>query len=161
MLRTFWNNAVDPFRELTPLHEWMDQSLEHVFKGVSPQTLAAQTFAPPAEVLEDGEHLTLKVDVPGVSDKDFDITLNNNVLTVRGQRQFGNGYKQENLAWTERPYGTFIRTFTLPNTIDLNSIDATYVNGVLQIVFAKCEDAKPKQIPVKAAQKELAASPSA
>src|ERR1700730_13595963 len=102
-----------------------------------------------------------EVDVPGVSYKDFDITLNNNVLTVRGQRQFGNGYKQENLAWTERPYGTFIRTFTLPNTIDLNSIDATYVNGVLQIVFAKCEDAKPKQIPVKAAQKELAAYPSA
>jgi HSP20 family protein len=99
-------------------------------------------------------HRTLKLDVPGLSEKDFEITANNNVLTVRGERKLGNGFKQEHLAWTERPCGTFTRSFTLPHTVDMNSINATYTNGVLQIVFAKRAEAKPKQIPVKFAQKD-------
>ena len=105
--------------------------------------------------------MALKIEVPGLSEKDFEITLKEHVLTVRGERKLENGFTQENLTWTERPYGTFIRTFNLPQTVDVNTINATYTNGILQIVFAKHEAAKPKQIPVNFAQKELTASASA
>jgi HSP20 family protein len=161
MLRTYWFDAVDPLRELTSLHQWMDQTLEHVLNNHTAPAVASRTFAPPAEVFEDAEKVALKIDVPGLSEKDFDITLNNGLLTVRGERKLENGFKQENLTWTERPYGVFVRSFNLPNTIDVNSINATCTNGVLEIVFAKREEAKPKQIPVKVAQKELTVSSSA
>jgi HSP20 family protein len=116
---------------------------------------------PRAEVFETDDQVALKIEVPGLSEKDFEITLKEHVLTVRGERKLENGFKQENLTWTERPYGTFMRTFNLPPTVDVNTINATYINGILQIVFAKHEAAKPKQIPVNSAQKELTASASA
>jgi len=112
-------------------------------------------------VFETEDQVALKIEVPGLSEKDFEITLKDHVLTVRGERKLENGFKQENLAWTERPYGTFMRTFNLPQTVDVNTINATYTGGILQIVFAKREAAKAKQIPVQFAQKELTASVSA
>jgi HSP20 family protein len=72
-----------------------------------------------------------------------------------------NGFKPENLAWTKRSYATFMRSFNLPSTVDVNTINASYTNGVFEIVIAKNDAAKPKQIPVKFAQKELTASASA
>src|SRR5579864_5169323 len=152
MLRTYWYETVDPFQGLTSLQNWMDQT---------PQIVSSPAFVPSAEVFENDDQIALKLEVPGLSEKDFDITVNNNVLTIRGERKLENGFKQEHLSWTERPYGTFTRSFTLPNAVDMNSIHATYTNGVLQIAFAKRADAKPKQIPVKFAQKELTASASA
>jgi HSP20 family protein len=106
-------------------------------------------------------HIFYEIAVPGLSEKDFEITLKEHVLTVRGERKLENGFRQENLTWTERPYGAFIRTFNLPQTVDANTINATYTIGILEIVFAKHEAAKPKQIPVNFAQKELTDSASA
>jgi HSP20 family protein len=160
MLRTYWYDSVDPFRELTSLHQWMDQTLHATLNSFAQTPQVASGFVPQAEFFEADDQVALKLEVPGLSEKDFEITLNQNVLTVRGERKLENG-KQEQLAWTERPYGTFARSFNLPNTVDVNSINATYTNGVLQIVFARRAEAKPKQIPVKFAQKELTASASA
>ena len=112
-------------------------------------------------MFETDDQIALEIEVPGLSEKDFEITLKERVLTVRGERKLENGFKQKNLTWTERPYGTFIRTFNLSQTVDVNTINATCTNGILQIVFAKHEAAKPKQIPVNFAQKELTASASA
>ena len=127
----------------------------------TPQLASSTAFVPRAEVFETDDQVALKIEVPGLSEKDFEITLREHVLTVRGERKLENGVKQENLTWTERPYGTFIRTFNLPQMVDVNTINATYTNGILQIVFAKREAAKPKQITVNFAQKELPASASA
>ena len=160
MLRTYWYDTVDPFRELTSLQQWMDQTLQATLNSFAqtPQVATNTAFVPRAEVFETSDQVALKIEVPGLSEKDFEITLKEHVLTVRGERKLENGFKQENLTWTERPYGTFIRTFNLPQTVDVNTINATYTNGILQIVFAKHEAAKPKQIPVNFAQKELTAS---
>lgn len=163
MLRTYWYDTVDPLRELTSLQQWMDQTLQQTLNSFAqtPQVVSSTAFVPKAEVFETGDQIAIKIEVPGLSEKDFEITLHNSVLTVRGERQLENGFKQENLAWTERPYGTFARSFNLPSTVDVNTINATYANGILEVVFAKHESAKPKQIPVKFAQKELTASASA
>ena len=163
MLRTYWYATVDPFRELTSLQQWMDQTLQQTLNSFAQtsQVVSNTAFVPRAEVFETDEQVALKIEVPGLSEKDFEITVNNNVLTVRGERKLENGFKKENLAWTERPYGTFTRSFNLPNTVDVNTINATYTNGILQIMLAKNEAAKPKQIPVKFAQKELTVSASA
>jgi HSP20 family protein len=161
MLRTYWYDTVDPFRELTSLQQWMDQTLQQTLNSFAQTPQVVSGFVPQAEVFETDDQIAIKVEVPGLSEKDFEITLNNHILTVRGERRLENGFKQENLAWTERPYGTFTRSFNLPSTLDVNAINATYTNGVLQVVIAKNEAAKPKQVPVKFAQKELTASASA
>lgn len=161
MLRTYWYDSVDPFRELTSLQQWMDQTLQETLNSFAQTPQVVSGFVPKAEVFETGDQIALKLEVPGLSEKDFEITLNNHVLTVRGERKLENGFKQENLAWTERPYGTFTRSFNLPNTVDVNTIHAAYANGILEVVLAKNEAAKPKQIPVNVPQKELAASASA
>ena len=163
MLRTYWYGSVDPFRELTSLQQWMDQTLHETLNSFAQnsQVGSHKAFVPRAEVFETDDQVALKIEVPGLSEKDFEITLKDHVLTLRGERKLENGFKLENLAWTERPCGTFLRTFNLPQMVDLNTVDATYTNGILQIVFAKHEAAKPKQIPVKFAQKELTASASA
>jgi HSP20 family protein len=162
MLRTFWFDTVDPFRELTSLQQWMDQILQQTLNSFTQtsQVVSNTAFVPKAEVFETDEQVALKIEIPGLSEKDFEITLKDHVLTVRGERKLENGFKQENLAWTECPYGTFVRSFNLPQTVDVNTINATYTNGILQVVFARHEAAKPKQIPVNFAQKELTASAS-
>ena len=163
MLRTYWYDSVDPLRELTSLQRWMDQTLQDTLNSFAqtPQVASNTTFTPSAEVFETDDQVALKIEVPGLSEKDFEIILKERVLTVRGERKLENGFTQENLTWTERPYGTFMRTFNLPQTVDGNTINATYTYGILQIVFAKHQAAKPKQIPVNFAQKELTASASA
>jgi HSP20 family protein len=161
MLRTYCYDAVDPFRELTSLQQWMDQTLLQTLNSFAQTPQVVSGFVPQAEVFETDDKIAIKIEVPGLSEKDFEITQNNHTLTVRGERRLENGFKQEDLAWTERPYGTFTRSFNLPSTLDMNTINATYTNGVLQVVIAKNEAAKPKQIPVRSVQKELTASASA
>jgi HSP20 family protein len=140
----------------------MDQTLQQTLNSLAQtsQVVSNTAFVPKAEVFETDEQVALKIEVPGLSEKDFEVTLKDHVLTVRGERKFENGFKQEDLAWTERPYGSFVRSFNLPQTADVNAINATYTDGILQIVFAKNEAAKPKQISVKFEQKELTASAS-
>src|ERR1700757_4043983 len=155
MLRTYWYDTVGPLRELTSLQQWMDQTLQATLNSFekTPQVATNTAFVPRAVVSETEDQVPRKIEVPGLSEKDFEITLKEHVLTVRGERKLENGFRQENLTWTERPYGAFIRTFNLPQTVDVNTINATCTNGILQIVFAKHEAAKPKQISVNFAQR--------
>ncbi|MGC2324772.1 MAG: Hsp20/alpha crystallin family protein [Terriglobales bacterium] len=146
----------DPFRELNVLQERMNR----LFQDYAPrgeQELTAGSFAPPVDIYEDEQNVTLKVEVPGLDPKDVDVRVENNTLTIRGERKFEKDEKEENFHRVERHYGAFVRSFTLPNTVDTDNVKADYENGVLKIQLAKRAEAKPKQIKVNVGQKTIEA----
>jgi HSP20 family protein len=141
----------DPFRELSQLQERMDRLFRDnvgYSGGTREEALEQGSFIPPVDVYEDEHNITLKLEVPGVDQKDLDIRIENNTLTVRGERKLEKEEKQENFHRIERRYGSFVRTFQLPNTVDAEKVNANYDNGVLKITLAKKAEAKPKQIQV-------------
>src|SRR6185369_15238295 len=140
----------DPFRELTQLQERMDRLFrDNVgYSGGREEALEQGSFIPAVDVYEDEHNITLKLEVPGVDQKDLDIRIENNTLTIRGERKLEKEEKQENFHRIERRYGSFIRTFQLPNTVDPEKVNANYDNGVLKVTLAKKAEAKPKQIQV-------------
>jgi HSP20 family protein len=112
------------------------------------EALTTSTFAPPVDVYEDEHNITLKIEVPGIDEKDIDVQIENNTLTVNGERKFEKEEKEENYRRVERQYGSFTRSFTLPNTVDPEHVQAHYDKGILKIQLAKKAEAKPKQIKV-------------
>ena len=132
----------------------------HVHTAEQPQFLSArgesrrgripriERVCPPVDIYEDANHIVLKLEVPGMKLEDFDIQLENNALTVRGERRFEKETKEENYHRVERRYGSFARVFTLPNTLDQESVKAHYDAGVLTIELGKRAEAKSKQIKV-------------
>jgi HSP20 family protein len=105
-------------------------------------------FVPPVDIYEDEHAITLKVEVPGIEEKDIDVRLENQTLTLRGERKFEKEEKEENFHRIERRYGSFTRSFTLPNTVDTENVKAEYANGVLSVRLPKRAEAKPRQIKV-------------
>ncbi len=139
----------DPFREFSTLQNQMQRLFQDSFSGQGrEESLTTSVFAPAVDVYEDEHNITLKIEVPGVDEKDIDIRVENNTLTVHGERKFEKDEKEENYRRVERQYGSFTRTFTLPSTVDADSIQADYDKGVLKIRLAKKAEAKPKQIKV-------------
>jgi HSP20 family protein len=112
--------------------------------------LAAGNFVPAVDVYEDEHKLVLKFEVPGIKPEDLDIRVEGRMLTVRGERKWDNEQKEENYHRIERRYGSFVRSFSLPATVDTENIDAQSEHGVLQLTLNKKPEAKPKQIQVKA-----------
>jgi len=112
------------------------------------QALTTANFAPPVDVYEDEHNISLNIEVSGIDEKDIDVSIANNTLTVRGERKFDKEEKEENFHRIERIYGSFTRSFTLPNTVDLEQVSAHYNKGVLKIRLAKKAEAKPKLIKV-------------
>jgi HSP20 family protein len=137
----------DPFREFTTLQDRMNRLFRDSFSDRE-EALTTSTFAPPVDVYEDEHNVTLKIEVPGIDEKDIDVRVENNTLTVHGERKFEKEEKEENFRRVERQYGSFTRSFTLPNTVDTDSIQANYDKGILRIQLAKKAEAKPKQIKV-------------
>ncbi|MBV9339473.1 MAG: Hsp20/alpha crystallin family protein [Acidobacteria bacterium] len=138
----------DPFREFTTLQDRMNRLFRESQGDGREEALTTTTFAPPVDVYEDEHSVTLKIEVPGIEEKDIDVRVENNTLTVHGERKFEKEEKEENFRRVERQYGSFVRTFTLPNTVDPENIDAQYDKGVLKIRLAKKAEAKPKQIKI-------------
>jgi HSP20 family protein len=138
----------DPFREFTTLQDRMNRLFQHSYGEGQEESLTSGAFAPAVDVYEDEHNLTLKIEVPGIDEKDLDIRVENNTLTVHGERKFEKEEKEENYRRIERQYGSFTRSFTLPNTVDPDSIQANYDKGVLKIRLGKKAEAKPKQIRV-------------
>jgi HSP20 family protein len=112
------------------------------------EALTTSNFAPPVDVYEDEHNVVLKIEVPGIDEKDIDVRVENQTLTVHGERKFEKEEKEENFRRVERQYGSFTRSFTLPNTVDAENIHANYDKGILKIELAKKAEAKPKQIKV-------------
>jgi len=119
------------------------------FEGET-EALSTGNFVPAVDVYEDAQKVQLKLEVPGIRAEDLDIRVEGRTLTVRGERKFESEQKEENFHRIERRYGSFVRSFTLPTTVDTDSVDAQSADGVLTISLAKKAEAKPKQITVKA-----------
>jgi len=145
----------DPFQELNLITSRMNRLFHDTYgQGSTDENLTTAAFVPPVDIYEDEHNITLKIEVPGIEQKDIDVRLENNTLTVRGERKFEKEEKEENFHRVERRYGSFFRAFTLPNTVDAESVKANYENGVLKIALAKKAEAKPKQIKVNVGQGE-------
>jgi HSP20 family protein len=139
----------DPFREFSTLQDRMNRLFRESYGPEGrEESLTTTTFAPPVDVYEDEHSVTLKIEVPGIDEKDIDVRIENNVLTVHGERKFEKEEKEENFRRVERQYGSFTRTFTLPTTVDAEKVSANYDKGILKIALPKKAEAKPKQIKV-------------
>ena len=136
-------------RDFSTLQDRVNRILRESFSPEgSDEALTTSNFAPPVDVYEDEHNITLKIEVPGIDEKDINVTIENNTLTVRGERRFEKDEKEENFHRVERMYGSFTRSFTLPNTVDPEQVSAHYEKGVLKIRLAKKAEAKPKLIKV-------------
>jgi len=109
---------------------------------------AAGKFIPAVDIYDDGEKVVVKLEIPGVKEEDVDIRVENQTLSVRGERKFEAEEKQENFKRVERHYGSFHRSFTLPISVDTESIAATYDAGVLKLELKKKASAQPRQIKI-------------
>src|SRR5437588_11250105 len=142
----------DPFREFSTMQDRMNRMNRLFRESYSPEgpeeALTTTSFAPPVDIYEDEHNITLKIEVPGIDEKDIDVRIENNTLTVHGERNVEKEEKEENYRRIERQYGSFTRSCTLPSTVDPNNVQANYEKGVLKIRLAKKAEAKPKQIKV-------------
>src|SRR5947199_8009538 len=142
----------DPFREFSTMQERMNRMnrlSRESYKPEGPEeALTTTSFAPLVDIYEDEHNITLKLEVPGIDENDIDVRIDNNTLTVHGERKIEKDEKEENFRRVERQYGSFTRTFTLPNSVDPGQVSAHYDKGVLKVKLAKKAEAKPKQIKV-------------
>src|ERR1022692_3391810 len=142
----------EPFREFSTMQDRMNRMNRLFRESYSPEgpeeALTTTSYAPPVDIYEDEHNITLKLEVPGIDEKDIDVRIVNTTLTVHGERKIEKEEKEENFRRVERQYGEFTRSFTLPTTVDLAQVSAHYDKGVLKINLAKKAEAKPKQIKV-------------
>jgi HSP20 family protein len=139
----------DPFRDVIALQNRVNSLFRDFSEGDGALTTA--TFVPAVDIYEDAQKVVLKLEVPGVEEKDLDVRVENNTLTVRGERKFEKEEKEENFHRIERRYGSFYRAFTLPSTVDTENVQAKYNAGVLNVELKKKAEAQPKQIKVNVA----------
>ena len=144
-LITRWGH---PVQEFHTLQDRINRVFQQSFNDGRDESLTAAGFVPSVDVYEDEHNTTLKIEVPGIDEKDIDVRIENNTLTVHGERKFNKEEKEENYRRIERQYGSFTRTFTLPQTVDTENVSANYDKGVLKIALPKKAEAKPKQIKV-------------
>jgi HSP20 family protein len=136
----------EPFRGAT-----VDSQLNRLFSdffGRVSQDQNLTTWSPAVDIHENEHELIVKADVPGVKPEELDIRVENNILTIRGERKFAKKTDEKNYLRVERTYGSFARSFSLANTVNTEAIKADYKDGVLTLVVPKREEAKPKQIKV-------------
>lgn len=112
----------------------------------------ASGWAPPVDIYEDAEGITLRAEVPGLTAEDIDIRLENNTLSLKGERKLEHEDKKENYRRIERNYGSFTRTFSLPPNVDADRVRAETKHGVLNVFLPRREETKPKQIRVKVSE---------
>lgn len=142
----------DPFQEL---QTWGDR-MSRMFSGErtparrgEEENISFGSWMPPVDIVEGKDKIQLKVELPGFKENQVNLTVENGLLTVRGERKFESDNKEENYHRIERSYGTFVRSFTLPNSVDQGRIQATFADGILTVEMPKREETKPKQIPIK------------
>ncbi|MBI5476032.1 MAG: Hsp20/alpha crystallin family protein [Ignavibacteriales bacterium] len=139
-----WNPVVN----FGNMHRELDKIFEQFRSDVQNEDVS-KTLMPVVDIVERENEFSIKVEIPGVDKKDVKITIQNDVLTIRGEKKQEEEKKGENYYRTERSYGTFQRSFTLPSSVANEKIDASYDNGILTLTIPKLEEAKPKEIEVK------------
>ena len=139
----------DPFREVVALQNRFNTLFRDLNEGEG--TLTTASFIPAVDVYEDEKKVVLKLEVPGIEEKDLDVSVENNTLTVKGERKFEKEEKEENFHRIERRYGSFFRSFSLPTSVDTENVQANYEAGVLKLELHKKASAQPKQIKINVA----------
>ena len=135
-----------PFREAVALQNRLNSVLHEGAENV------ATRYTPAVDIYEDEQKVVLKLDVPGIEEKDLDIRVENHTLTVKGERKFEVEEKEQNFHRIERRYGSFFRAFTVPTSVDTENVQASYTAGVLKLELAKKAEAQPRQIKVNVQQ---------
>src|ERR1700756_2864931 len=154
------NRLEQPFRGATTLQEQINRIFgdgartSHEESNLTPWT-------PAVDIYETENELVVKADLPDVNPQDLDIRVENNILTIRGERKFENKVNEENYLRVERAYGAFSRSFSLANSVKSEAIKADYQNGVLTLSIPKREEAKPKQIKVNVGTQAVSAAAGA
>ena len=143
----------EPFRDLLAIQDRMNRIFDESFRGINRPTdddwALGGTWAPLVDIYEREGNIELKAELPGIDPKDVDVRVENNVLTLRGERKVDREVKRESYHRVERAYGSFSRSFTLPTVVDTEKIKAEYRDGVLHLTLPKKEEAKPRQISIK------------
>jgi HSP20 family protein len=139
----------DPFRNLVALQDRMNRMFEETVQaGKETGMMRPGTWAPAVDIYEDEEEVVLVAEVPGIEMEDVDIQVRDNTLTLKGERKMEKPVNKENYHRVERTYGSFMRAFTLPSTVDQDKISANYAKGVLEIKMPKSARSKPTQIKI-------------
>jgi HSP20 family protein len=150
-------NRFEPYSGASTLQDQVNRLLNQAF-GNSSDEASITTWAPAVDIFETEHELVVKADLPDVRPEDLDIRVENNILTIRGDRKFEKKVDEKNYLRVERTYGSFSRSFSLVNTVNSEAIKADYKNGVLTLTIPKREEAKPKQIKVNVETPAVAAA---
>jgi HSP20 family protein len=142
----------DPFRELTQLHDRVNRAFSDAWGRQDEGLLTSGAWIPPVDIYESGnDELVLKAELPDLKREDIEITLDHGTLTIKGEKKFSSDVKEDQYHRVERRYGTFTRTFTLPQTVDTTKVGAEYKSGVLTVRLPLHEEARPRQVKVNVA----------
>ena len=149
----------EPFRDLLTTQDRFNRLFNETFSNlVGGEQLSPRAWAPPVDIFETDHDLVMKAELPGIDPKDVEVRVEDGTLYLKGERKYENEVKEENYHRLERSYGTFTRSFTLPNSISTEDIKAEYKDGVLTLTMAKREEAKPKTIKINVATSAQAAA---
>jgi len=146
-----------PFRELAPFRDFermrseMDRLWDSFFEKGTLRGEEGGEWLPSLDVAETRNEIVVKAEVPGLEPKDIDISLSDDLLTIKGEKKQEREEKEENYHLVERSYGSFARSIRLPNEVQSDKINASYKNGVLKVVLQKSEGAKKKEVKIKVA----------
>jgi HSP20 family protein len=146
----------EPFRGVTSLQNQINRLFSEAFDRSEEGNLTP--WAPAVDIFETEQELVVKADLPDVKPEDLDIRVENNVLTIRGERKFEKKVSEDKYLRVERAYGSFSRSFSLASTVNTEAIKADYKDGVLTLTIPKREEAKPKQIKVQVGTAQAAAA---
>ena len=146
----------EPLRELSSLQTEMNRLFTAAFDGGAQGTAAPRRWAPAMDLVETDDHFVLRADLPGVTEEDVNIELEDNVLTLSGERKSEHEEKREGFYRVERSFGAFSRSLTLPRGVDADGVAATFDKGVLEVRIPKPEQRKPRRISISAAGEQPA-----
>jgi HSP20 family protein len=137
-----------PFYEMDKLHKEINRLFDLGYPGTAgaDTSLLDGVWAPAVDVLEKQDSIIVKADLPGLTKEDISVSIENNILTISGEKKLEQEQKDGDVVRSERYYGSFNRAFTLPSTVDPNKVNAKFENGVLELALTKKEEAKPRQI---------------
>jgi len=142
----------DPFREFAQLQERVNRAFSDAYGRSDEGLLSSGSWVPPVDIYQTGDHeVVLKAELPDMTREDIDVTVENNTLTIAGEKKLSGDVKEDGFTRIERRYGAFSRSFTLPPTVDTAKVAADYKNGVLTLRLPLREESKPRQIKVEVA----------
>lgn len=144
--------VLDPWKDFGSLQERINRIFDDTIRTLYPtdgEELEKGTWAPAVDIYETNDSFVVSADLPGLNKDEIQIDLKDNTLTLKGEKKFEEKVSKDNYIRVERAYGSFVRSFTLPQNVDPEKIKAKYKEGVLEITIPKKEEAKPKQIKVE------------